>query len=266
MVEAWYELAFGATYPAVYGHRDREEAERCLDLLSALDALAEPILDMGCGDGRHLALLADAGRRAVGLDLSVELLGRARTGDHGPVLDLVRGDMRNLPLADGSCGAVLSLFTAFGYFGDEVANAQPVAEAARVLRPGGTWCLDYLDADRLRRELDDGRERTRQREAGPLTVTEVRRLDPVRGAVLKEVRLQALAGSEDAAASLGCGREGLSYREEVALFTLDQLDAMAGAAGLTRKAAAGGYGGQALGAGNRWILVYAKPERAGGSP
>jgi hypothetical protein len=36
---------------------------------------------------------------------------------------------------------------------------------------------------------------------------------------------------------------------------------MAAAAGLRRRAAAGGYGGERLGAGERWILVYAREER-----
>ena len=43
---------------------------------------------------------------------------------------------------------------------------------------------------------------------------------------------------------LGCGRRGLEYREEVALFTLAELDAMAATAGLQRVAATGGYGGE----------------------
>ncbi len=260
MGDAWYELAFGATYPVVYGHRDRAEAERVLALLAGFGDLAEPVLDLGCGDGRHLALLAAGGRRALGLDLSAPLLARARTGDGGAELVLVRGDMRTLPLADGVCGSVLSLFTAFGYFGDAARNARPVAEAARVLRPGGRWYLDYFDADRVRAELDDGRERKREREAGPLAVCEARRLDRRRNAVVKEVKLRPRPGHEAEAARLGCGPAGLGYREEVALFGLDDLDGMAAAAGLRRVAAAGGYDGSPLGAGDRWVLVYAKPE------
>ena len=37
----------------------------------AVTALAEPpVLDLGCGPGRHLAALRAAGKRAVGVDLS----------------------------------------------------------------------------------------------------------------------------------------------------------------------------------------------------
>lgn len=266
MGENWYEVAFGATYPAVYGHRDGAEAKACLSLLARFGALAEPILDLGCGDGRHLALLAAAGRRAVGLDLSADLLGRARNGAGGDDLVLLRGDMRSLPLEDGCCGAVLSLFTAFGYFGDRAANTRPVNEVARVLRPGGTWCLDYLDAERVREELGDGGSRSRCRQAGPLDVEETRGLDRDRGAVIKEVRLRPRPGHETEAAALGCGSDGLEYREEVALFELEELDAMAAENGLSREAAAGGYDGAPIGAGTRWILVYRKPRVAGDRP
>lgn len=256
MADPWYEVAFGPAYPALYGHRDRAEAARCLDLLADLDALAEPVLDMGCGDGRHSAHLAASGRHVLGIDLSAALLTRARA-EHGE-LALVRGDMRMLPLADGSCGSVLSLFTAFGYFGSAAEDARPVAEAARVLRPGGRWTLDYLDADRVRAELADGIPRERERVADPFAVRETRRLDAAGRAVVKEIRLRARPGREAAAAALGCGSDGLAYREEVALYELAELDAMAAAAGLGRVAAAGSYDGAPLGEGDRWLLVYGK--------
>ena len=64
----------------------------------------------------------------VGIDLSPELLAAAR--ERRPRAALVRGDMRALPLRGGSCAAVLSLFTAFGYFGDLAAHADLLAPVA----------------------------------------------------------------------------------------------------------------------------------------
>ena len=71
----WYETAFAAHYPLLYQHRDEAEARHCVDLLPRLAPLGEgTILDLGCGGGRHLELIAARGGRAVGLDLSADLL------------------------------------------------------------------------------------------------------------------------------------------------------------------------------------------------
>ena len=259
MPEAWYRAAFGAFYPVLYAHRDAGEARRCLDLLPRLAPLATAgaatVLDLGCGDGRHLELLAERRLPAVGLDLSAGLLAAARA--RAPGLLLARGDMRALPFAAGRFGAVLSLFTAFGYFGPED-DGRVVAGVARVLAPGGHWFLDFLDADRVRAELGAGPQ-ARRREAGPLAVHETRRLDG--DAVAKDVRLAALPGRAAEAAALGVGAGGVGYTERVALYTVAGLDALAAAHGLARVAAAGDYDGAALGAGGRWLLVYRKGER-----
>lgn len=256
----WYQAAFGAHYPLLYQHRDEAEAKRCLELLPRLAPLADnsgaPILDLGCGDGRHLAWLKAAGQAAIGLDLSPHLLASA--GQREPVSPLVQGDMQHLPFAGASLASVLSLFTAFGYFGPPAANAGPVREIARVLRRGGHWFLDYFDGDRVLAELGDGQPRTRERELDCLRIKEVRRYHADRSQVCKEVELRALPGRQKQASGYGIGPDGLFYTEQVAVFRLAELDELTAAEGLVRVAAAGGYEGQPLGEGTRWILVYGK--------
>lgn len=260
----WYVAAFGAHYPLLYRHRDEAEARRCLELLPRLaplgDTPAAPVLDLGCGDGRHLAWLAAGGHEVVGLDLSAQLLAAAIKRPGAAPLRVVRGDMRCLPLATARFAAVLSLFTAFGYFGPPQANGRPVTEVARVLRPGGHWFLDYFDGDRVREELSLGRPRVRDREVGGLRVRETRRYLADRRQVVKDVFLTARPGQEAAAAAVGVGPLGLHYAEEVAVFTLDELDTLAREQGLIRVAAAGDYAGAPLGTGSRWILVYRKEQ------
>ena len=258
----WYAAAFGAHYPLLYRHRDETEAVRCLDLLPQLADVTGPVLDLGCGDGRHLARLAAGGVPAVGLDLSPHLLAVATARPELTGTPLVRGDMRRLPFGGSSFGTVLSLFTAFGYFGPPAANAEPVAAVARVLRPGGHWFLDYFDGDAVLAELGDGEPRTREREIGPLAVRETRRYDRVARQVVKEVHLAARVGQEAGARDHGVGPQGLRYAEQVAVFALGELDALADAQGLARVAAAGDYDGRPLGDGSRWLLVYCKRKRA----
>jgi len=258
----WFQAAFGAHYPLLYQHRDETEARRCLELLPQLASLSAGkstrILDLGCGDGRHLKWLAAAGYAAVGLDLSRQLLAlaAARQGvSHRP---LVQGDMRRLPFGAGSFSSVLSLFTAFGYFGPPAANGEPVAEIARVLKPGGHWFLDYFDGDRVLAELGDGKVRTRDRELACLRIRESRRYLSEQRQVVKEVQLTALPGREPEATAVGVGPAGLAYTEQVAVFTLAELHDLAAGCGMVLVAAAGGYDGAPLGQGPRWILVYRK--------
>lgn len=256
----WYELAFDRAYPVVYAHRDADEARRCLDLAERLlpDAPG-PWLDLGCGEGRHLRDLAARGRPVFGIDLSATLLKIARA--EAPESTLVRADMRRLPLARGSCGAVLSLFTAFGYFGAIEAHAPLVAEIVRVLHPGGGWLLDYLDCERVTKELAPG-SRTRERRAGPLHVRETRRLADRPRRVIKRVELRPVEGEEVAAMALGVGSQTVYYDEEVTLFSLAEIDELAAGAGLERTAAAGNYDGGPLQPGNsdRWLLLYGTRE------
>jgi SAM-dependent methyltransferase len=269
MGDGWYRQAFGAHYRLLYRHRDQEEARRCLELLPTLaplcgDGSERPVLDLGCGDGRHLDRLRRAGVPAVGLDLSWDLLTAARdNADGGEPLRLVRGDMRELPLRAESVAAVLSLFTAFGYFAEAGANEAVVREIARVLTRQGHWFLDFFDTAKVRRELADGLPRRRERCEGPLLIREERRIGGTGDSVTKKVRLSAVGGQEREAAAWGIGDAGLEYEESVALLDLGELDAMARRNGMIRVAAAGDYDGRPLHEGSRWILVYRRRGESG---
>lgn len=270
MGDAWFAAAFGAHYPLLYAHRDEGEARRCLELLPRLAPLTGDdgrglVLDLGCGDGRHLAALNAGGVPVVGVDLSAALLARAvqRRPSSG-AWPLVRGDMRHLALVGDAFASVLSLFTAFGYFGPLERNLPVIGEVARVLRPGGHWFLDYFDGDAVRRELSAGDIAVRERDIGPLRVSETRRLAPAQDQVCKDVVLSPLAGREDEAAAVGVPPQGLAYTETVALFDVEDLDRLAAGLKLVRVAAAGSYDGAALGAGDRWLLVYRYEGEDGG--
>jgi len=251
----WYEVAFGAHYPRLYAHRDEVEAERAVLALLRLAPLGSgPVLDLGCGAGRHARALAAAAAPVIGLDLSAPLLAAAAAG--GTAARLVRGDMRAVPLRGGCVTAVVSLFTSFGYFGPPAAHAGVVAEVARVLAPGGHWFLDYLDPEAARRELASGEAVACRDVDGVFRARERRRL--AGDTVTKRVELTPLPGREAAAAALGVPVGGLAYTEEVTLFSLGQLDALTEPRGLRRVAAAGGYDGQPLGGpgADRWLLAF----------
>jgi 2-polyprenyl-6-hydroxyphenyl methylase / 3-demethylubiquinone-9 3-methyltransferase len=92
------------------------------------------LVDLGCGGG----LLAPyaVGYRHVGVDLVDSALRQA--AEHG--VRPVRADVARLPLADG-CADVVSAGEILEHVTD---LSTVVAEACRVLRPGGTLVLDTL--------------------------------------------------------------------------------------------------------------------------
>jgi len=64
------------------------------------------VLEVGCGEGKTLCLLAEPGRLVVGMDISTACLHKASQADRG--LDLVQGDAGHLPLADAAFETVLA--------------------------------------------------------------------------------------------------------------------------------------------------------------
>ena len=94
------------------------------------------LLDIGTGTGRVLELLAPRIRMGLGVDASKAMLAlaRARLAQPGLAHCAVRqADMYRLPLTDGSFDiAVLQMVL---HYAEDPAGA--VAEAARVLHPGG---------------------------------------------------------------------------------------------------------------------------------
>jgi len=133
-----------------------------LRLLDTVD-FAEPILDLGCGDGQFAELLFRSsransrGREIVGLDLSPRSLQEAEA--RGVYTRTVQADAARLPLDSESFGSVVSNCV-LEHVPEDVAAVQ---EVARVLRPGGRLAFtvptpqlkDCLYTVRLLRERGD---------------------------------------------------------------------------------------------------------------
>jgi SAM-dependent methyltransferase len=96
----------------------------------------QQVLDVGCGTGVVAITAARLGAKVSGLDLTPELLERARYNSQlaGLEVDWREGDVEQLPFGDGAFDVVLS------QFGHIFAPRHSVAlgEMLRVLKPGGT--------------------------------------------------------------------------------------------------------------------------------
>jgi SAM-dependent methyltransferase len=139
----WYKEWFGDDYLELYAHRDEPEAEEHIDFVERQLGAAKPraVLDLACGAGRHTAALRQRGYRALGTDLSVNLLARRQD------LPRVAGDMRRLPFRNASFDWVLNFFTSFGYFESERENFCVLEEIVRVLAPGGRFLIDISNTE-----------------------------------------------------------------------------------------------------------------------
>jgi len=112
-----------------------------LDFIESLDAHSL-VLDIGCGPGRVLGVLARRGVRCVGLDRSRVSVGMAAERCHRPG---VVGDNLRLPFADGTADAVIS----DGVIHHTEDPQAAFAENCRILRPGGQMYLAvYKDSGR----------------------------------------------------------------------------------------------------------------------
>jgi SAM-dependent methyltransferase len=118
-----------ASYDAGRGYPPAAAAELGAAIVSRCGA-APLILELGVGTGRVAVPIEAAGGRVVGLDVASEMLAEARAKG---LARLVRADAERLPLAAARFDAVLAV---------QVLHHLPdlpaaLAEAARVLRPGG---------------------------------------------------------------------------------------------------------------------------------
>lgn len=95
--------------------------------------------EVGCGTGHWLATLRGGVRTAAGLDLSAEMLQRARTA--APFALIIRGRAEKLPWAAGRFDRLFCV-NAMHHFGDADAF---MIEARRVLRPDGALLIIGLD-------------------------------------------------------------------------------------------------------------------------
>jgi len=149
----WWASRFAslaAIDPDFAGALDRQ-AEAQVDLLESLVDLrpGDPVLDVGCGGGRHSILLQERGLAVTGVDLAPELLDLARRrwdarhpGREGPTW--MNGDMRDLPCAGPFALAIL-LDETLGVFDDDADHLRTLSGVVDRLRPGGRVVLELFN-------------------------------------------------------------------------------------------------------------------------
>jgi ubiquinone/menaquinone biosynthesis C-methylase UbiE len=142
-------------------------------------AEGEVVLDLGSGGGIDVLLSArrvGAGGKAYGLDMTEEMLSLARrNAEEAGVANVqfLRGHIEQIPLPDSSVDVVISNCV----INLSADKGRVLAEAARVLRPGGRFAVSDVIADD---NMDEATRRDMQQwtgcVAGALTRSEFLRL------------------------------------------------------------------------------------------
>lgn len=240
----WFRDWFNEDYTLVYGHRDDREAEAFVanwpfrrdDLPTRL------CLDLGCGAGRLSRAVAGLGMLALGIDLSTALLRMARDkqteGTH-----FVRADFRRPPLRSG-VGLAVSLFTSFGYFGDDVEHLAALQSIAATMAPGAVIVIDH--ANRLPALQQLSRPTSRCREVSDALVTESWNFTDDMKRIQKRIIIESPSGQR-------------SYHESVRLFSPEELTGMMEAAGFQQfEPLWGDYEGGSMGASSSRMIYFGR--------
>ena len=157
----WWRHIFNANYLRTDGDvvDDPEITATEIDsFLAMLDARPESrILDLCCGQGRHVLEFASRGfLNLTGVDRSHYLISRAKRvfRQQGRAAVLREGDVRKLRFADDSFDIVYIAGNSFGYFETMEDDIAVLREIRRVLIPQGQLLIDFTDGDYLRENFE----------------------------------------------------------------------------------------------------------------
>lgn len=142
----WFDSPY---YHLLYNHRNYAEADLFIGHLSNHMQLpaGSTIWDLACGKGRHSLALAKLGYDVTGTDLSKSSIEAASKQSHEHLRFLVH-DMRQ-PFLSNQFDAVFNLFTSIGYFVDMNDNQRVFENVYAALKPGGSFVIDFLNAEKF---------------------------------------------------------------------------------------------------------------------
>lgn len=113
-------------------------------------SVGDPVLELGCGTGRVLLPIAEAGYRVTGLDFSATMLAGAEAAKavhpEGKLITLVQGDMIDADNAPGGpFGVVIISLNGLLHLWTSSEQRSAIASARKALDPRGQLLIDILN-------------------------------------------------------------------------------------------------------------------------
>jgi 2-polyprenyl-3-methyl-5-hydroxy-6-metoxy-1,4-benzoquinol methylase len=151
-----------AELPEVY---DLEHASFADDIelyLRLVEVVGDPVLELGCGSGRVLLPIADAGYRVTGIDRSGAMLERAdqavKTANLDERVTLAQMEMRDAKRAPGGpFGLVIVSLDGFLHLETQADQRAALTACREALDPRGMLVIDALHANPELLAAFDGR-------------------------------------------------------------------------------------------------------------
>ncbi len=115
-----------------------------------VEAVGDPVLELGCGTGRLLTGIAEAGFRITGTDRSEAMLDRARArveaSGQGHIIQLSQGDMGDADEAPGGpFGLAIIALNGLLHVADPASQRKVLSSVRRALDPRGMLLIDVLN-------------------------------------------------------------------------------------------------------------------------
>ena len=157
---------------------------------------AKSVLDIGCGTGGHAVLLAERGYDVVGVDLSPDMLARARAKAEaaGRSIEFVEGDARSFDVGR-TFDVATFFFAVLGYQQTNEDVRAALGTARRHLNDGGLLFFDIWNGPGVVADPPGTRERVFETPDGPLKRIASSELDVRRQIASVHYRLER-AGAE----------------------------------------------------------------------
>ncbi len=144
-------------YDTIAEHFDRTRYkpwDKCREFINKIpeNSIA---LDIGCGNGRHLKLLAERNLTAIGIDTSVELLKICKKKIKSAFL--IKADAVNLPFKNSSVDNIIYI-AVLHHLPTEKDRAKSLNEIRRVLKKRGTALITVWAKEQERFENEKSQD------------------------------------------------------------------------------------------------------------
>ncbi len=158
----WWKGLFNATYLKTDGDvvENEDNTEKDIELLLDFGRFSQEdaILDLCCGQGRHLLALAKRSfGNLTGMDRSRFLIrvAKKRSCEFGfPNIKFSEGDARKIKAAQASFDRVMIMGNSFGYFESPQDDERVLSEVLRTLKSEGALFLDVTEGEWMARHFN----------------------------------------------------------------------------------------------------------------